>query len=91
MGEEKAEYHPVWQYDCCGKWDYDCNLVFLSSRYWPGVGGGTPSAVASILIGDPKNGPYEHMIREEFTGETEKEVMGRVEAAIRREFAKTTD
>jgi len=116
MYEEKAEYRPEWTPDCQGKWDYDCDLVFLSCRYWPQVGGfhvldtskGTwegnearpdirPSASASILIGDPVSGPYETMTSAEFDGDTAsevkakveawaKEMISRVDAAIRREF-----
>lgn len=116
MSEEKAEYHPEWKPDCQGKWDYDCNLVFLSCRYWPQGGGfhvldtskGTwegneerpeicPSGSASILIGDPVNGPYETVARADFDGNSEaevkskveawaKEMIARVDAAIRREF-----
>ena len=37
--EEPAEYHPEWKPDCQGKWDYDCDLVSLSCRYWPRGGG----------------------------------------------------
>ena len=39
MNDERAEYHPEWKPDCQGKWDYDCDLVSLSSRYWPQGGG----------------------------------------------------
>ena len=58
-----------------------------------------PSATASILIGDPVNGSYEDMIWQEFDGSTEsevksqvetwaKEMIARVDRAIRREFKK---
>lgn len=30
---------PKWTSDCSGKWDYDYDLVRLSSRYWPQGGG----------------------------------------------------
>lgn len=116
MSDKRAEYHPEWKPDCQGKWDYDCDLVFLSCRYYPQGGGfhvfdtgkGTwegnearpeilHSAIASILIGDPVNGPYETMASADFSGPTEAEVKGKVEswakemmlrvdAAIRREF-----
>lgn len=36
---EKAEYHPEWEPDCQGKWDYDYPLVSLSCRYYPRGGG----------------------------------------------------
>lgn len=36
---DRAEYNPEWTPDCQGKWDYDCKLVHLSSRYWPRGGG----------------------------------------------------
>lgn len=39
MSEERAEFHPEWTPDCQGKWDYDCELVALSCRYWPSGGG----------------------------------------------------
>lgn len=34
-----AECHPKWTPDCGGKWDYDCEIVALSCRYWPRGGG----------------------------------------------------
>lgn len=116
MSEERAEYHPEWKPDCQGKWDYDCDLVSLSCRYWPRGGGfhtldtGTgawegnearpeirPSATASICIGDLASGPYETLAKAEFDGDTEdevkakveawaKEMIARVDAAVRREF-----
>ena len=113
---ERAEYRPEWTPDCQGKWDYDCKLVHLSSRYWP-MGGGfhvlnpsngawegnearpeiRPSARASICIGDLVSGPYEDLISAEFEGDSEaevkakvemwaKEMISRVDSAIRREF-----
>jgi len=114
---ERAEYNPEWTPDCQGKWDYDCSLVHLSSRYWPRGGGFhvfdigkgawecndarpeiRPSAKSSICIGDLVNGPYEDLFSADFEGDTEaevkakveawaKEMIGRVDAAIRREFA----
>lgn len=36
---ERAEYRLKWTPDCQGKWDYDSDLVWLSSRYWPRGGG----------------------------------------------------
>ena len=57
-----------------------------------------PSAKASICIGDLANGPYEELARVDFDGDTEaqvkskveawaKEMIARVDAAIRQEFA----
>lgn len=116
MSDERAEYHPEWQPDCQGKWDYDCDLVSLSCRYWPRGGGFAtfdtktgkwadndkrpeirPSATAAICIGDLENGPYEELAHAKFEGETEsevkakveawsKEMIARVDAAIRKEF-----
>ncbi len=116
MSEERAEHHPEWTPDCQGKWDYDCNLVSLSCRYWPQGGGFhildtstgawegnearpaiLPSAIASIRIGDLKSGPYATLAEAEFDGNTEvevkakveawaKEMIARVDAAVRREF-----
>lgn len=31
--------HAVWTDDCGGKKDYDCDLISLSTRYWPQGGG----------------------------------------------------
>lgn len=39
MNDKRAEYHPEWKPDCQGKWNYDCDLVSLSCRYWPRGGG----------------------------------------------------
>lgn len=116
MNEERAEYHPEWKPDCQGKWDYDCDLVSLSCRYWPRGGGFhaldtnkgywagnearpeiRPSANAAICIGDLESGPYEELAKAEFDGDTEaevktkvetwaKEMIARVDAAVRREF-----
>jgi len=116
LKEERAEYHPEWRADCQGKFDYDCDLVSLSCRYWPRGGGYfsfdtnsgafegdearpeiKPSAVASICIGDLKEGPYEDIVTARFDGDTEAEVkqmveewaakmIARVEVAIRNEF-----
>lgn len=94
MDSERAEYHPEWKPDCQGKWNYDCDLVQLSSRYFPQP---RPSATASIRIGDLAEGAYETLARAEFEGDTEMEVkakveqwakvmIARVEAAVRREF-----
>jgi hypothetical protein len=121
MREAKEDYHPEWKPDCQGKWDYDCDLVSLSCRYWPQGGGfhvydtmnGSwegnevrpgirPSAKASICIGDLAIGPYEELAEVKFDGDTEDEVkakieawaaemIGRVDAAIRREFETPND
>jgi len=58
-----------------------------------------PSANASIYIGDLRDGPYETLAEAEFSGKTEEEVKSKVEAwakdmirrvdsAIRKEFSK---
>jgi hypothetical protein len=42
---------PKWTPDCSGKWDYDYDLVRLSSRYWPQGGG--------FFIWDSSKGTFE--------------------------------
>ena len=74
-------YH--WVDDCQGKKDYDGQIVWLSSRYWPASysSDGRPSAKASILTAceeTPVDGRV--LFAAEFSAGTEAEVKQLVEA-----------
>jgi hypothetical protein len=112
--QQDDTYRLEWKQDCCGKQDYDAELVSLFCRYWPRGGGFMafdtatgewedaadcpevrPSARASICLG---NENVKTLAEAQFEADTEDEVtamveawaaemIGRVEAAVRREFA----
>jgi hypothetical protein len=35
MNKNKLEYEPQWRFDCGFKLDYDCDLLSISSRFYP--------------------------------------------------------
>lgn len=98
---EELKVPATWTPDCGGKQDFDCELIALSTRYWPGREpyGENPSAHASIRIrhGAPDDQDSEVLAELHASGDSEAEVKLQVETwsqeqfqrvvcALRREF-----
>lgn len=47
MSEEQLTPRCAWEPDCQGKQDYDGPIITVSTRYWPGPGGGGPMIVTA--------------------------------------------
>ena len=76
----------VWTPDCQGKWDYDADLVKLSTRYWPEnySRDNRPSAKASIMMQE------ETIFEKEFSADTEADVKALVEQWAQQKFDEIT-
>lgn len=68
-----------WKLDCCGKQDFDGELVSLSCRYYP-----DHTAYANILLYFA--GDYITLARAELEGETEADIKRKVEEWAAREI-----
>ena len=90
-----------WTHDCCGKQDYDADLVKLSARYWPKGGGfftfDTSNRKFEGNEARPEVKPSAHasiMLQEEtiaeaeFEADTEGEVKALVEKWAQEQFDK---
>lgn len=88
-----------WTQDCCGKQDYDANLVQLSTRFWPRGGGYLMLDTGTGVIEGNEARPAERpsakaeilfqgktIAEVDIEGETEEEVKARVEAWARLQF-----
>jgi hypothetical protein len=47
MKIEHIEFKAEWTSDCCGKQDYDINIIRVSTRYWPDY-----TVKSTIYLGD---------------------------------------
>lgn len=91
-----------WTQDCCGKQDYDADIVKLSTRYWPRGGGFMVFDGAGKFEENadrPHIRPSAHaticlqdhrtaLIEQEFEADTEEQVKIMVEAWAQEQFEK---
>lgn len=90
-----------WTDDCCGKKDYDADLVRLSTRLWPGGGGFLEFNTADGIVRDNADRPdikpfasaafffqEETLCECEFEADTEDAVKSQVEAWTEEQFAR---
>lgn len=68
MKVDKYEFETEWEYDIQDKWDFDFNVLRVSTRYW----GRDNTAKPSIMLGEEKLVTYDGYIKGKDEQETRK-------------------
>lgn len=104
--EEELKIDAEWKDDCQGKKNYDADIIFLSTRYWPRGGGfwvfnaetgqrknpnmNIKPSAKSSIVIAGRDGEGITVCEREFKAETEEEVKRMVEDFAAAEYKKIT-